>query len=220
MKIKILSQFSLLAVAEPIIDDSQIVSDLILDSADVMTGVPAATTRIEDTHVLADGATALALAAGVKALAAGEEEIVNKFEAELRMSSWEMNCADNKEVFAEVENTLIDFIALMSIHEKHVVMWNLEEDDPSDVRNFVPAYLVKISNSVFEIVDDKDDIYFASLAIEGKDGLKELWGKIVQFPLDEFIEFCKDQSLFSDGGNKWIDGINHEVTPNHQELRL
>ena len=182
------SRAKVLAVAEPVIDDSQIVGDLMLDPVEVMTGVPVATTMIEDTNGLADGA--MAIAAGAKALAAGEEEMINNFEAELSMSSWEMNYANDKEVFAVVENTLLGFAALMSIREKHVVMWNLEDDDPSDVRNFIPGYLVKISNSVYEIVDDKDDICFATVAMEGEDGLKELWGTIVKFPLDEFVELA------------------------------
>ena len=90
-----------------------------------------------------------------------------------------MNYANNKEVLTEVKSTLLDFAGLMSIREKHVVMWNLEDEDPSDVRNLVPAYLVKISYSVFEIVDDKDDICFASVTMDGNDGLNELWGTVI-----------------------------------------
>jgi hypothetical protein len=88
------------------------------------------------------------------------------------------------------------------------------------VRNFVPAYLVKISNSVYEIIDNKDDICFASVSFDGDDGLIQLWGMVLKFSYDDFLEFCKDQCLFYDGGNKRINGINHEVTPNCTGLQL
>jgi hypothetical protein len=127
-----------------------------------------------------------------------------------------MNYVNDKDVFMEVEITLIDFASHMSIGQKHVVMWNLEDKDPSNVRNFVPAYLVKISNSVFEIVDDKDNICFASVAMDGDNGLINLGGTVIKFPSDDFLEFCKDQCLFYDGSNKRINGVDHKVTPNRQ----
>ncbi len=59
----------------------------------------------------------------------------------------------------------------MHLHDRHVVMWNLEDDDATDVRNFIPAYLVKVANDIFEVTDDKDDVCFAMLL---KDSLSEM----------------------------------------------
>ena len=41
---------------------------------------------------------------------------------------------------------------------------NLEDDDATDVHNFIPAYLVKVANNIFEVMDDKDDVCFATLS--------------------------------------------------------
>ncbi len=79
VKINILSQFpraKVLAVAEPITDDLQIVPvpDPVVDPDPVTAGVSAALAMIEETHVLAEGSTALA--EGAKALAPGEEDMI------------------------------------------------------------------------------------------------------------------------------------------------
>jgi hypothetical protein len=60
--------------------------------------------------------------------------MMEKFKVNLIMSSWERDYLNDKELFIQVENSLLDFAA-------DVVMWNLEDDDPSNVRNFVPTYL-------------------------------------------------------------------------------
>ena len=86
-------------------------------------------------------------------------------------------------------------------------------------RNFVPTYLVKILMLGYEITDDKDDICFASINFDGDGGLVDLWGTVIKFPTDEFVEFCKEQCLFYDGGNKRIDVIDHDVSPKRRELR-
>ena len=62
------------------------------------------------------------------------------------MSSWEMNYANDKEVFTDMESTLLDFVALMSIREKHVVVWNLEDEDPSDVEISFLGILSRFQN--------------------------------------------------------------------------
>jgi hypothetical protein len=104
----------------------------------------------------------------------------------------------------------------MRLRDRHVVMWNLEDDDATDVRNFIPAYLVKVANDVFEVMDDKDDVCFATLS---RDILSEMWGNEVRFPCSEFVQHCKDNCLFFDGSNQRIDGLGHEVSPIRQELR-
>ncbi len=51
------------------------------------------------------------------------------------MTSWERDYLNDNELFTQVENSLQDFAADMS----YVVMWNQEDDNPSNVRNIVPA---------------------------------------------------------------------------------
>ena len=102
------------------------------------------------------------------------------------------------------------------MHLRHVAMWNLEDNDTTDVRIFIPAYLVKVANSIFEVMDEKDDVCFAMLS---KDSLLEMWGNEVRFPCTNFVQHCKDNCLFFDGSNQRIDGLGHEVSPFHQGLR-
>ena len=35
---------------------------------------------------------------------------------------------------------------------------------------------------------------------------------MIKFLSDAFLEFCKDQCLFYDGGNKQIDRVDHAAT--------
>ncbi len=44
-----------------------------------------------------------------------------------------------------------------------MIMWNVKESDVTYQCNFCPAYLVKVSNTEYEIMDDKDNICFATL---------------------------------------------------------
>ncbi len=52
-----------------------------------------------------------------------------------------------------------------------MIMWNVEESDVADQCNFCPAYLVKITNTEYEIMDSYDDICFATRPLDGDDGL-------------------------------------------------
>ena len=76
------------------------------------------------------------------------------FIVEMNMSMWEKPYQNDKELFTHVGETVLYFADDMCICDKHVVMWNLEDEDAYNVRNFVPAYLINISNAGYEIVDD------------------------------------------------------------------
>ncbi len=77
---------------------------------------------------------------------------------------------------------------------------------------------MKVTKHVYEVMDDNDDIYFASLQLNGKEGYKALWGLYMQYPDDEFLEHCKTNTLFSDSANNVLDGIKHKVSPCHAAL--
>jgi hypothetical protein len=91
-------------------------------------------------------------------------------------------------------------------------MWHIGEDDLTNVHNFVPAMLIKVTKSVFEVIDDNDDIYYTSLH-DGEEGMKALWELYMKFFNEEFLEHYKTNSLFCDGANNRLDGIKHEVSP-------
>ncbi len=107
----------------------------------------------------------------------------------------------------------------MHLCNTRVIMWNVEESDVTDHHNFCPAYLVKVSNTEYEIMDDSDDICFATLQMDGDDGLENIWGTFMKFPVDEFLDYCKDYSLFVDGEYNRFDGDDLSVSPCHCQMR-
>jgi hypothetical protein len=107
----------------------------------------------------------------------------------------------------------------MRLRDTRVIMWNVEDSDVTDHRNFCPAYLVKVSDSEYEIMDDGDDICFATLQMDGDDGLENIWGTFMKFPDDEFIDYCKDHSLFVDGEFNRFDGDDSMVSPRRRQMR-
>ena len=100
-------------------------------------------------------------------------------------------------------------------------MWSLQDnDDHSDVRNFVPCYLKKVATNVLEVVDDKNDICFATATFDDPDdGLINLWGTVLKLPTEEFVEHCKENCLFFDGNAARLDGLDHDVTPSRSATR-
>ena len=134
---------------------------------------------------------------------------MEEFKKYLDMSSWERDFHTYQEMFGDGKV----YIDAMRLNEKRVVMWYIGEDevDSSDIRNYVPTILVRVTEHVYEVMDDNDDICFASLQIEGEEGMKNLWGTYIKYPTVEFLEHCKTNHLFSDGANNRMDGIEHEV---------
>jgi len=98
--------------------------------------------------------------------------------------------------------------------KKCAVMWNVEDSDVLDMRNFCPAFITRIAKTQFEVIDDYDDICFASLDLEGDDGLANLWGTYIKPPTDEFVDYCKEHRLFSSGAHsRHNDKYLHKVSP-------
>jgi hypothetical protein len=135
-----------------------------------------------------------------------------EFQKNLDMSMWERKYLQDKELFGDGEVSIHDIIHDMCLNEKRVIMWHIGDDDLTNVCNFVPAMLIKVTESIFKVMDNNDDICFASLQLDGEEGMKALWGLYVKFPNDKFLEHCKVNSLFSDDANNRLDSIKHEVS--------
>ncbi len=65
-----------------------------------------------------------------------------------------------------------EYVNCMRLCNTHVIMWNIKESDVTDCRNFCLAYLVKVSNTEYGIMDDINDICFATLQMDGDDDLE------------------------------------------------
>ena len=101
----------------------------------------------------------------------------------------------------------------MHLRQRHVVEEG--DDNATDGHNFIPAYLVKVANDISEVMDDRDDMCFATL---WKDSLTERWDNEVRLPCTNFVKHRKDNCLFFDRSNQSIDGFGHEVSSFHQWL--
>jgi hypothetical protein len=143
------------------------------------------------------------------------------FLEEIGRSSWENNFLSDMERFGNVQVPLHIFLDGLRLREQRAVMWSLQDnDDHSDVRNFVPGYLKKVATNVFEVVDDKNDICFATATVDDpEDGLINLWGTVLKLPTEEFVEHCKENCLFFDGNAARLDGLDHDVTPGRRATR-
>ena len=143
------------------------------------------------------------------------------FIEEIGRSSWENNFLSDMELFGNVQVPLNIFLDGLRLREQRAVMWSLQDtDDHSDVRNFVPGYLKKVATNVFEVVDDKNDVCFATATVDDpEDGLINLWGTVLKLPTEEFVEHCKENSLFFDGSAARLDGLDHDVTPGRRATR-
>ena len=78
-----------------------------------------------------------------------------------------------------------------------------------------------MSNEKFEVMDDKDDICFAELWVDGDDGLANLWGTYLKPPTEDFIDYCEGNKLFDGGYNRAThsEDDGHEVTPRRKVAR-
>ncbi len=128
-------------------------------------------------------------------------------------SSWEKEYLSDQE-YQPDDLTMVCITTEMRLMWRCCVMWNVEGFDALDVRSFVLAYLVKISNDGYEVMDDYDDICFASLTLKGPDSIESVWGMGMKPPNDEFISHCKYNHLFCDGAHsRKVPGLSHDVTP-------
>ena len=150
-----------------------------------------------------------------------QAKTMEEFKKNLDMSSWERDFHRDQDMFGDGEIDLETYIDGMRLNDKRVIMWYIGEDemDLSDLRNYVPTILVRVYEHVYEVMDDNDDICFASLQIGGEEGLKNMWGSFIKYPNVEFLEHCKTNHLFCDGANNRLDGIEHEVSPRRAATR-
>jgi len=131
---------------------------------------------------------------------------------------WEQEYSDKK---AERMGLTLEVVLRMKIRQYICVMWNYDNTDINDIRNFCPAYLRKVSKEKYEVMDDRDDICFAELLVDGDEGLKNLWGTYLKTPTDEFHDYCVGNRLFHGGYNRAThseDGA-HKVTPRRKIAR-
>ena len=118
---------------------------------------------------------------------------MQEFKKNLDMSSWERDFHTYQDMFGDGEVDLEAYIDAMRLNKKHVLMWYIGEGDVDlgDLRNYVPSLLVKVTEHVYEVMDDNDDICFAWLQIEGEEGVKELWGTYMKYPTVKFLAMAR-----------------------------
>ncbi len=134
-------------------------------------------------------------------------------------SSWERVYVADKDEYGCVS---LEHIRGAKLHSQYAVMWNTDESDINNIRNFLPAYLKKVTKDAFEVMDDSDEVCFATLTVEGDEGISNMWGTYIKPPTDEFMDHCKVNNTFSDGAHSKFaksDIVAHKVTPRRKAAR-
>jgi hypothetical protein len=124
------------------------------------------------------------------------------------ITEWEQNYGVDKN---NSNGLSLEIVLAMKIRQYICVMWNYDATDIEDIRNFCPAYLRRVSNEKYEVMDDQDDICFAELLVGGDDGLANIWGTS-----KEFCDYCRGNKLFYGGYNRATNSStveDHDCTP-------
>jgi hypothetical protein len=145
---------------------------------------------------------------------------IKRQKTEDNVSSWEHQYSDIR-VEQKGKVLTLDVVLALEIRQYICVMWNYDATDINDIRNFCPGFLRRISNDKYEVMDDRDDICFSELSLDGDDGLCNLWGTYLKPPTKDFIDYCRGNRLFDGGYNRAThsEDIGHEVTPRRKSAR-
>jgi hypothetical protein len=135
------------------------------------------------------------------------------------ISHWEQDYCD---IGAERKGLTLEVVLAMKIRQYIWVMWNYDTTDINDIRNFSPAFLRKVSNDKYEVMDDRDYICFAELLVDGDDGLANLWGTYLKPPTKDFIDYVEgtDFSMVGTTGQLTVKTLDTKSHPdaNWQEI--
>ncbi len=102
---------------------------------------------------------------------------------------------------SDLGDTIIDhnYLQQMRIRHSIPVMWCLDTKKVLDTQSFVPAILVKISKTFWELMDENDD-EMEQLIWGGDEGVNNLFGIYIKHPNDAFCEYYQTLVTTSSAG--------------------
>ena len=93
-------------------------------------------------------------------------------------------------MMSDLGATIIDhnYLQQMRIRQSIPVAWCIDTKNVLDTQSFVPAILVKISTTTWELMDENDD-EMEQLVWDGDEGVKNLFGIYIKQPDEAFLSF-------------------------------
>ena len=96
----------------------------------------------------------------------------------------------------EHTDSVIDvrYLHKMRIRSSVAVQWCIDTANIMSAKSFIAAFLVKISKSIWELMDDKGEL-LQQLDWDGDEGITNLFGTYLQQPNEAFCEYYETQLL-------------------------
>jgi hypothetical protein len=96
----------------------------------------------------------------------------------------------------EHTDSVIDvrYLHKMRICSSMAVQWCIDTANIMSAKSFIAAFLVKISKSIWELMDDKGEL-LQQLDWDGDEGITKLFGTYLQQPNESFCEYYEKQLL-------------------------
>jgi hypothetical protein len=86
----------------------------------------------------------------------------------------------------------LEYLSNLSLHESVPIAWCIDSRDVSQVRLFVPAFLLWVTKNMWEVTD-VDDMVLLNLDWTGDEGIDNMMGIYIQHPATRFIKYFKQQ---------------------------
>ena len=121
---------------------------------------------------------------------------------------------------SDLGDTIIDhnYLQQMCIRQSIPVAWCLDTKNVLDTQSFVPAILVKISTTTWELMDENDD-EMKQLVWDGDEGVKNLFGIYIKQPDGAFCEHYQTLVTTSSAGGSQNKESTFFVSPTRDGLR-
>ena len=121
---------------------------------------------------------------------------------------------------SDLGDTIIDhnYLQQMRIRQSIPVAWCLDTKNVLDTQSFVPAILVKISTTTWELMDENDD-EMKQLVWDGDEGVKNLFGIYIKQPDGAFCEHYQTLVTTSSAGGSQNKESTFFVSPTRDGLR-
>lgn len=95
----------------------------------------------------------------------------------------------------EHTDSVIDvrYLHKMRIRSSVAVQWCIDTANIMSAKSFIAAFLVKISKSIWELMDDKGELLLQQLDWDGDEGITNFFGTYLQQPNEAFCEYYETQ---------------------------
>ena len=106
----------------------------------------------------------------------------------------------------------LEYLQKAKLREKVPIAYCTNVNDITNVASFVPAILVRVTQTKWELMDENDD-EMEQLEWDGDEGIANMVGMYIRHPDREFCEYFKSMTRVATDDDKM------EMTPKRKELR-